>query len=243
MRVGVYVDGFNLYHGGREHFGRGAAGWRWLDIRSLAADLIGRRRNWVGASIDRVVYCTARIDGATNESGHRDQDIYLKALLATESVDLIEYGYFAARVKRAPLATADPRGRPILTTSRWPLMVRDSTEKDVPGAQFMVSYAHREEKGSDVNVAAHLLLDTLERRIDAAVVVSNDSDLRLPIEQARQRIPVGTVNPSRHQLAGALRGQEIGGVGRHWWVQLDRAAFCAHQLPDPSKTYAKPQGW
>ena len=28
-------------------------------------------------------------------------------------------------------------------------------------AVFMVSYANREEKGSDVNVAAHLLLDVL----------------------------------------------------------------------------------
>ncbi len=59
-------------------------------------------------------------------------------------------------------------------------------------ATFMVSYAYREEEGSDVNVASHLLLDLLEQTIDAAVVISNDSDLRFPIEQARLRIPVGT---------------------------------------------------
>jgi hypothetical protein len=31
----------------------------------------------------------------------------------------------------------------------------------VTDAVFMVSYAHREEKGSDVNVASHLLVDVL----------------------------------------------------------------------------------
>jgi hypothetical protein len=38
------------------------------------------------------VYCTARIDGASNPSGQADQDVYLKALMAAGSVDHIEYG-------------------------------------------------------------------------------------------------------------------------------------------------------
>src|SRR5215831_5650619 len=85
MRIGVYVDGFNLYYGARGLCGRGTPGWRWLDLRSLASDLVGRRTSWVGARVERVVYCTARIDGAANPSGHADQDIYLKALLASGS--------------------------------------------------------------------------------------------------------------------------------------------------------------
>lgn len=32
MRVGVYVDGFNLCYGGRGLRGKGQPGWRWLDI-------------------------------------------------------------------------------------------------------------------------------------------------------------------------------------------------------------------
>ena len=43
MRIGVYVDGFNLYYGARGLCGRGTPGWRWLDLRGLAADLVGRR--------------------------------------------------------------------------------------------------------------------------------------------------------------------------------------------------------
>jgi hypothetical protein len=58
-----------------------------------------------------------------------------------------------------------------------------------PDATFMVS--HREEKGSDVNVASHLLVDVLTDVVDAAIVISNDSDLDFPVSYARTRVPVG----------------------------------------------------
>jgi hypothetical protein len=66
VRIGVYVDGFNLYYGGRGLCGRGTPGWRWLDLRALATSLIGRRANWPGAQASRLIYCTARIDGLSN---------------------------------------------------------------------------------------------------------------------------------------------------------------------------------
>ncbi len=88
MRVGVYIDGFNLYFGGRGICGHGMAGWRWLDLRSLTSSLAG----WPGAQLSRVVYCTAPISGADNPSGAAGQDVYLKALRASGSVDHIEYG-------------------------------------------------------------------------------------------------------------------------------------------------------
>ena len=133
MRVGVYIDGFNLYYGGRGLCGRSTPGWRWLDLRSLASDLAGRRTNWPDAQVSRVVYCTARIDGASSPSGQADQDIYLKALLAAGSVDHIEYGTYVARVKNAPLAVRDPQGRPVLARPSWPIMVQDGHGSAVPG--------------------------------------------------------------------------------------------------------------
>ena len=78
----------------------------------------------------------------------------------------------------------------------------------------MVSYANREEKGSDVNVAAHLLLDVLRGTVDAALVISNDSDLRLPVQEVREHVPLGLINPSHNYLAGDLRGSPETGVGR-----------------------------
>lgn len=41
----------------------------------------------------QVAYCTARISARDNVSGSRDHDVYLKALISSGSVDLIEYGY------------------------------------------------------------------------------------------------------------------------------------------------------
>lgn len=222
---------------------RGTLGWRWLDLRALATDLAGRRSTWPGAQIDRVVYCTARIDGASNPSGQADQDVYLKALMAPGSVDHIEYGTYVACVKMAPLATKDLHGRPQLVSPAWPVMIQDGGGAPVTGAVFMVSYANREEKGSDVNVAAHLLLDVLGGAVDGALVISNDSDLRFPVEQARQHVPIGVINPSRNYLAGDLRGTASTGAGRHWWAKLTSGDLKAHQLPDPVGQYRRPAGW
>ncbi|WP_249012222.1 NYN domain-containing protein [Conexibacter sp. DBS9H8] len=242
MKVGVYIDGFNLYYGARGLCGRGTPGWRWINLRSLASALC-QSTSWSDISIERIVYCTARISGADNPGGARDQDIYLKALVAAQSVDHIEYGTYVSRVKRAPLALPDAKGRPILTRAAAPVLVKDSSDNPVHDAVFLVSHAQREEKGSDVNVAAHLLLDVLEGSVEAALVISNDSDLKLPIVEARKRVPVGLVNPSKTQTAGDLRGEKSDGVGGHWWHRLRANEIRAHQLADPVGSYGKPQGW
>ncbi len=90
----------------------------------------------------------------------------------------------------------------------------------MPSASFMVSVARREEKGSDVNVASHLLIDVLTDRVDAVVVVTNDSDLAFPLAHARTLVPVGTVNPTPGFTAGKLRGEPAEGAGGHWWCRL-----------------------
>ncbi|WP_349319080.1 NYN domain-containing protein [Mycolicibacterium canariasense] len=243
MRVGVYIDGFNLYYGGKFLCGSGTAGWRWLDLRALATRLISNQSAWTGATVERIVYCTARISGADNPVGSQEQDAYLTALTSAAVVDHIEQGNYVSRVTSAPLATKDRRGRPVLTTPAWPVTVKDGAGQNDPNAQFFVSVARREEKGSDVNVAAHLLLDVLEQRIDAAVVISNDSDLKFPVQAARDRVPVGTVNPTKNHTAGKLRGSPADGVGNHWWYQLALADFQASQLPDPAGGVPKPAPW
>jgi uncharacterized LabA/DUF88 family protein len=243
MRVGVYVDGYNLYYGGRSSCGRGTTGWRWLDIRGLAEALVHERTSWQPAQVTRVIYCTARVDAAESPSSYADQDIYLKALVSAGSVDHIEFGHYVARVKSAPLAVRKPNGRPQLVSPVWPVMIQDGTGTVVSDARFMVSVAHREEKGSDVNVASHLLLDVLRSDIDAALVISNDSDLRFPIEQARELVPVGLVNPTPTQTAGTLRAQADIGVGRHFWRKLGKPDFSSHQLPKPAGGYAAPVDW
>lgn len=245
MRVGVYVDGYNLYYGGRKHCGRGTSGWRWLDVRALACSLLKEQAaNWPGAQVDRIVYCTARISSAHNASGSQDQDVYLKALLAAGSVDHIEYGNYISKVIKRPLATEGNRGRPVLVHPDWPIKVQVQGQP-VNGALFMASVATFEEKGSDVNVAAHLLVDVLSGAVDAVMLISNDSDLRLPVNHAWQKVPVAVINPGNGYTAGALSTSAGTGVGtgHHWWRTLTAADYLGNQLSDPAGRYTRPPGW
>ena len=57
-----------------------------------------------------------------------------------------------------------------------------------------------EEKGSDVNLATHLLVDAFRKDYELAVVISNDSDLLLPIQVVTEQFgkPVGLLNPQKN---------------------------------------------
>lgn len=96
-RVGVYVDGYNLYYGARRQCGRSTPGWRWLDLRAMATAIVSSQSTWVSPTIENLVYCTARISGASNSEGQREQDVYLRALERSGSVDLIAYGKYVNR--------------------------------------------------------------------------------------------------------------------------------------------------
>ena len=67
-----------------------------------------------------------------------------------------------------------------------------------PPPQFIRVFK-TEEKGSDVNLAAHLLLDAFRQRYDSAIVISGDSDLITPVRMVRDDLglPVGVLNPQR----------------------------------------------
>jgi hypothetical protein len=218
-----------------------------LDLRALATTIVGvasAQERWNDAVLSRVVYCTAR-------TGDPDQDAYLGALRAHTAYDWVEWGYYTEKLIHRPLA-AQPRGapRPQVVNPAIPIRVQDQGSH-VATAIFMASVSHREEKGSDVNLATHLLLDVLNGTVAGAIVVTNDSDLKLPLSEARQRVPVGLINPGNPRwrpTAGALRANPAAGVGGHWWGHLTRAQYQGHQLPDPvtdgtGKTYSRPLGW
>lgn len=243
MRIGVYVDGYNLYYGARMHCGRSTSGWRWLDIRALVTPLAA----WTESEVVRIVYCTARVDATDSPSASRDQSIYLQALLDSRSVDEIAEGRYVSWAKQEPLVN-EPGGtfRPTLfhtVDEEWDSRLPLQRRKEGPSDVVMATIRKREEKGSDVNVASHVLFDVLTGQVDAAIVISNDSDLELPLRMAREKVPVGTVNPSKRPTAGALKGDSGAGAGRHWWRRLSSGDYRAAQLPDRVGRLLRPDEW
>lgn len=216
LRVGAYVDGLNVYHGGRHLCGRDAPGWRWFDLAASVERMIARNAAWTskGATLHRLVYCTALIRGEIDADGRHRQEAYLAALRADDRI-AIELGRFALRKVR-----------------------RQAGEDGVRETRKAF-----DEKGSDVNVASHLLIDIHTHAIDAAVLISNDSDLRLPAQHARTRVPTATVNPRGRPTARDLRGEPHEGVGGHWWYRLTAEDFFGHQLPEVVGGARKPAAW
>lgn len=241
MRVRVYVDGFNLYYGGRQLSGR-RSDWKWLDIRSLVTELVAQRRDWAGAEVDRVVYCTAEVTGEPESLARQQQ--YVLALRSHHSVDHVAYGEFQVMAKESLAAVGKGRrGVELIQVEADPLPHARWTRLADDGEHLLVKHRKQEEKGSDVNVAAHLLIDVLEGVVDAAVVVSNDSDLAFAISHARSKVPVGVINPRGNPTAGALRGSATDGVGRHWWHRLTADELYRHPLPDQVGVYHRPPKW
>lgn len=240
LRVGLVVDGYNLYYAALTLCGRDAPGWRWLDLRALVEPRI---HGWPEAVITEIHYCTAR-RGRSGLPESADQDAYVGAITAHDPAVHVHLGKYVARRKSGVLI--DPRSRKPLD---WPT---DGLPDWLPGRQvrgpegdpeILVSVRTFEEKATDANVATELLWACLRGSIDAAVVISNDSDLATPVRRARQIVPVGLLNPGSRALAGDLAGSPEDGVGGHWWARLSQQDYSRAQLPDQVASFVRPAGW
>ncbi|WP_217641911.1 NYN domain-containing protein [Actinopolyspora alba] len=248
LRVGVYVDAFNVYYGARGHCGRGTPGWRWLDLASLAMSMINPYV-WPDARLERLVYCSAPRERAGDSSSLADQQNYVNAL--REHIPELEvvHGKYVPRTKSGVLVAKGTSGasqRRVRSpgAGQWPEWLPGEEVTGPDGTEeVLVSISTFEEKGSDVNVASALLIDVLSGRVDAAMVISNDSDLHLPLRHSREHVPVATINPGTNPTARDLRGSRGEGVGGHWWRRLRPEDFYRHQLPDPVGSFAKPKAW
>jgi len=112
----------------------------------------------------------------------------------------------------------------------------------------MVKVDKIEEKGSDVNLARHLVRDALIGRFDQALVISNDTDLVEPIRIAAKRAPVGIVAPRRHKTGEApVPSPSLARVAS-FTLYLDNTHLAQSQFPDPlrlanGKMIKKPPSW
>lgn len=100
-----------------------------------------------------------------------------------------------------------------------------------------------EEKGSDVNLAAHLLRDAYNRRFEVAVLITNDSDLLEPVRIVKDelQLPVGILNP--HPGRHSKQLQQIATFIK----RIRQADLAAAQFPkvvfDSKGPIHKPAAW
>lgn len=110
--------------------------------------------------INSLKYFTAYVTNSPQHPNcHVHQQIYLRAL-KRDNVEVIR-GHFISGKKKMPLASRPQRLIEVLKT---------------------------EEKGSDVNLASHLLADASRGRFEVAVVISGDSDLLTPIRLVKNEL-------------------------------------------------------
>ena len=185
---------------------------RWLDLGQLARLLLPRH------DVARIRYFTATVaNRAGDPTQAQRQQTYIRALQTVPRLT-IHYGHLLSKTKRRPLAqqpSTGPRTVEILDT---------------------------EEKGSDVNLASYLLLDGFENRYETAVVITNDSDLELPIRMVRARLgkQVGVFDPSRRRSFELHKAAS-------WYRSLRKGPLKASLFPDTLSDgrgpITKPSGW
>ncbi|MCA3721350.1 NYN domain-containing protein [Phenylobacterium sp.] len=254
IRTHVYIDGFNLYYGALKN-----GPYKWLDVVKLSQKLIASKD-----TVERVKYFTARVSGAADPDAPGRQQAYLSALSTLPQVEVI-FGSFMAKTAWRPLANLPVAGAtvhfqpPMNLTQGNHAVSGGSLRKNAilptgvygqggrqaaqPENDALVVQVHTmEEKGSDVNLGAHLLNDAWKGAFEAALVITNDTDLCVPIEMvARERnIPVYVACPKINgSLAAKLK--KVATHPRHVKSHMLRDS----QFPDPISPngLAKPVGW
>lgn len=190
--------------------------YRWLDLKALFLRIL-QPYNQVLA----IKYYTAKVAARPSDpDAPMRQSKYLDALAAHIPEYQLTLGHFLQ--SRVRMALAKP-----------PLI----------GAKT-VEVLKTEEKGSDVNLALHLLNDAWQDRYDCAVICSNDSDLsealRLVKTQHKKRVVLAVPgDPNVRPPAIQLKRYA------HAVLQITPADLAASQLPNPipGTTIHKPSNW
>lgn len=216
MNTSVYIDGFNLYYGCLRHSPN-----KWLDLSKLCSKLLP------GHTITQINYYTAYVSALPHDPDQPvRQQTYIRALRTLPNVKVIEGNFLIHRVWLP--RTSGPTGTAPLYTAA--------------GRLDCVEVIKVEEKGSDVNLATHLLYDAFKNNFDIAVVVSNDSDLLEPIKIVRNELgkQVGILNPHRRPSRALLPHIDF-------IKQIRQGALAASQFPpvltDVTGTFHKPAAW
>ena len=112
--------------------------YKWLDPMALCRAMIPQN------VVTRIKYFTARVHARPGDPSQPQRQLfYLRALQTLPNLDIV-FGHYLSHVAGMPLA------------------------KPVPGQNPFVKVVKTEEKGSDVNIASHLLMDAFDNAFECA---------------------------------------------------------------------------
>lgn len=171
-----------------------------------------------GNVIEKIKYFTARVQPTpTDPDVNNRQDAYFQALAQCCPLVEVHLGHFLRHKVRMANAHPPPATLEVFKT---------------------------EEKGSDVNLALHVLNDAWQDAYDCAVIVSNDSDLAESMRMIRTHHPMkvlGLITPGAPTRKTSTQLKQHS----HFQRTIRPAALATSQLPSPipGTTTVKPAGW
>jgi uncharacterized LabA/DUF88 family protein len=167
-------------------------------------------------SIVKIKYFTAQVKIRPNDTDLDKpvrQQIYLRALKTIPSLEIIE-GHF---------------------------LTHTVTMKNATGSGF-TKVIKTEEKGTDVNIATHLVNDAHNKVFEMAVVISNDSDLVEPVRIVTSELqkPVIVVSPFPRN---SIQLKSIASSVRKLRKGVLAASQFSSNLSDSVGSFSKPVSW
>lgn len=217
MKTNIYVDGFNLYYGVLKKTSKSnqQRSYKWLDIDALI------KNKYPQNNIQKIKYFTAHVNARPDDPRRPNrQQIYLRALRTFEHIEII-LGHFLTNKVRMMLVNPPSSGPS--TAEVW----------------------KTEEKGSDVNLAVHLLNDAYKKEYEVAIVVSNDSDLAEAVRIVTQtlKLRVGILFPIANHRQKSYTLKKYATFEGMITRQLLACSLLPETLKDASGTFSKPRTW
>lgn len=188
--------------------------YKWLNLKLLFHHLLNDSHEIIA-----IKYYTARVKARDNDPQITiRQSSYLRALQKYIPELSIHYGHYLTHEVKLPLVK--PMGR-----------------------KKFVTVLKSEEKGSDVNMAIHILNDAWLDCYDCAIIVSNDSDLSESLKLIKkQGKKIGLITP-----AGSTGRRPTQSLREHSdFIKTIRTGILkVSQLPDviPDSNIHKPTTW
>jgi uncharacterized LabA/DUF88 family protein len=190
--------------------------YKWLDLKSLFEKLLSKYH-----LISEVKYFTARISPRQDQDKSPErQKIYLHALQHYIPELRIYYGHYLSSKIKAKLC------------------------KPVAGLPAYVEVHKTEEKGSDVNLALHILNDAWLNKYESGILVSNDSDvaeaLRLVTQEHKKEIGLIVPGDERDRRVS----KELQKYA-HFIKRIRKSVLKDSQLPNPipGTNLYRPKEW